>query len=204
MAPKVASVAAPKAEGILAACGCDLPPLGKARSDEQPSIPLLKRKRFWVKTAPSQPKCLEYITKYRRYRNFKDGDVEHAMDFLQHTDGSTRDEMLIRLLYHVHPRTVNDNRYLPDCMQLNAVVMALYKAGATVSEAQMPGLPSSPAILREAERLAASLLVDHRGWERLENFKVARMVRNQYAAEVVREAFELLTENGIVDVEAQQ
>ena len=76
--------------------------------------------------------------------------------------------------------------------------------GLPASEVQMPALPSSHAILSDAERLAQYLLVDRQGWDRLENFKVARMVKHKYGAEVVREAFELLAENGIVEVEAWQ
>ena len=106
MAPKVA----PKAKATVAACG--LPPLSTARCDEQHSLPFLKRKRLWVKTAQLQPKCLQYLAKCRRNHYFKGVDAELVMDFLQHTDGATRDELLLRLLYHVHPRTVKDIVYL--------------------------------------------------------------------------------------------
>ena len=59
-------------------------------------------------------------------------------------------------------------------------------------------LPSSTAV---AERLIRHLLVNIRGWHLLENFKAARMVRNRFGADSVRLAFDLLAENGIVDIQ---
>ena len=135
MAPKVAAVdtvlrlAAPKAEVRVAARRRGVSSLRNAHSDDQPSFPPIKRKRV----ESLMPKCLEDLRNHdmltpdnlRRYHGFKDNEAEEVANFLLYTDEATRDEMLLRLLYHVHPRTVNKSRYLPDCMQLNAVVMAL-------------------------------------------------------------------------------
>ena len=91
----------------------------------------------------------------RRYHGFKDSEAEQVAYFLLHTDEATRDEMLLRMLYHVHPKTVYKIRCCHGAetsrMQLNAVVMALYNAAATASEDQMPGVPSSTATVGEAE-----------------------------------------------------
>ena len=62
----------------------------------------------------------------------------------------------------------------------------------------MMGLPSSSAILNEEEKLARHILVDCRGWQELDNRAVARRVRNNYHADVVRRAFHLLADGGIV------
>ena len=56
-------------------------------------------------------------------------------------------------------------------------------------------------ILTEVERLTRYLLVDIRGWHSLENFRAARLVRNRFGAGCVRLAFDLLAENGIVDIQ---
>ena len=58
--------------------------------------------------------------------------------------------------------------------------------------------------LSEAEKLTRHLLVDIREWHSLENFKAARMVRNRFGADSVRLVFDLLAENGIVDVHNHQ
>ena len=105
MAPKVAKAlpaADPKAKAKVPALRWGLPPLRKARSDEQPSFPPIR-----------MPKCLQNLRKHdtltpanpRRYHGFKDNESQRVAYFLLHTDEATRDEMFLRLLYHVHPKT---------------------------------------------------------------------------------------------------
>ena len=52
------------------------------------------------------------------------------------------------------------------------------------------------------EILARHLLVDYmRGWQELESFRVGRLLRNHCSSEMVRQAFDMLKENGIVEKE---
>ena len=106
MAPKVAKAlpaAEPKAKAKVPALRWGLPPLRKARSDEQPSFPPIR-----------MPKCLQNLRKHdtltpanpRRYHGFKDNESQRVAYFLLHTDEATRDDMFLRLLYNVHPKIV--------------------------------------------------------------------------------------------------
>ena len=42
----------------------------------------------------------------RRYHEIKDNEADRVAYFLLHTEEATRDELFLRLLYHVHPKTV--------------------------------------------------------------------------------------------------
>ena len=64
--------------------------------------------------------------------------------------------------------------------------------------------PSDSTASLEAEILARHLLVDYmRGWQELESFRVRRLLRNHCSSEMVRQAFDMLKENGIVEKETR-
>ena len=74
-------------------------------------------------------------------------------------------------------------------------------ASTLAAEDQISGLPSSRAVLTETESVARYLLVDHGDWQVLEIFKLTRQLRNKYTSVMLRQAFQLLGETGVVEIE---